>query len=131
MVTPVATVFEQEVDSVSVPTVLGQITVLPEHTELVSIVTHGELLVQAGGKQFPLAVSGGVLEMFHNTLYILADAAEHATEIDVAASEQRTQQLEQDLKERTDMDLNTYSLLQRNLEIERARLSIGKKWRKI
>lgn len=131
MVTPVKTVFEQDVKSVSVPTVLGQITVLPEHTELVSIVTHGELIVHADNKQFPLAVSGGVLEMYDNTLYILADAAEHATEIDVEAAEKRTQQLEQDLKERTDLDLTTYSMLQRTLEIERARLSVGKKWRNI
>lgn len=131
MVTPVTTVFEQEVDSVSIPTVLGQITVLPEHTELVSIVTHGELIVRYGGKELPLAVAGGVLEVFNNTLYILADAAEHAEKIDVAAAEKRAQQLEQDLKERADLDLNTYSLLQRNLEIERARLSVGKKWRKL
>lgn len=130
MVTPVATVFEQTVDSVSLPTVLGEITVLPQHTELVSIVAPGELLVTASGQQFPLAISGGILEMYNNTLFILADAAEHAADIDVAAAEQRTQQLEQDLKQRTDLDLTTYSLLQRNLEIERHRLSIGQKWRK-
>ncbi len=130
MVTPVTTVFEQEVDGVTIPTRLGEITVLPQHTELVSILEPGELIVRDGAKQFPLAVSGGVIEMFNNTLYILADAAEHADQIDIAAAERRAQQLEQDLKERTDLDLTSYSLLQQNLAAERQRLAIGKKWRK-
>lgn len=131
MVTPVQTVFEQAVEGVSLPTTLGEITVLPQHTELVSILVPGELTVRADGKSYPLAVSGGLVEVYHNTLYVLADSAEHASEIDLTAAETRTQQLEQDLQNRTDLDLNTYSLLQRQLEQERARLHIGKKWRKV
>lgn len=130
MVTPVQTVFEQAVEGVSLPTRLGEITVLPEHTELVSILEPGELIVRADGKSYPLAVSGGLVEVYHNTLYVLADAAEHASDIDISAAEARTQQLEQDLKERTNLDLNSYSLLQKQLEHERARLNVGKKWRK-
>ena len=130
MVTPVTTIFEQEVDAVKVPTRLGEIQVLPKHDQLVSIVEAGELIVTDNGKDFPLAVSGGVIEVFQNTLYILADAAEHAADIDVAAAEARTKQLEQDLSERAQLDLNTYSLLMAQLEHERARLNVGKKWRK-
>lgn len=129
MVTPVRTVFEQDVDGVTIPTTLGQITVLPHHVNLVSILAGGELIVRDGDKQFPLAITGGILEVCDNILYILADAAEHATEIDIDAAELRAKQLEQDLKERTDLDLTSYSLLQRNLEAERLRLTIGKKWR--
>ena len=73
MVTPVQTVFEQEVDGVSLPTRLGEITVLPQHTELVSILEPGELVVRDGNKTFPLAVSGGLIEVANNTLYVLAD----------------------------------------------------------
>lgn len=130
MVTPVQTVFEQEVDGVSLPTRLGEITVLPQHTELVSILEPGELVVRDGDKTFPLAVSGGLIEVANNTLYVLADSAQHATDIDLAAAEARTQQLEQDLKDQTTLDLNTYSLLQRQLAEERARLHVAKKWRK-
>lgn len=130
MVTPVQTVFEQAVDGVSLPTRMGEITVLPEHTELVSILEPGELIVRADGKTYPLAVAGGLVEVYNNTLFVLADSAEHAGDIDIAAAESRTQQLEQDLKTRTDLDLNSYSLLQRQLEQERARLNVGKKWKK-
>lgn len=130
LVTPVTTVFSQEVDGVVIPTTTGQITVLPNHTELVSILQPGELVVKDGDKHFPLAVSGGVLEVFNNTLYILADSAEHAHEIDLAAAEKRAQQLEQNLKDQTDLDLTTYSLLQKNLAVEQARLLVGKKWKR-
>ena len=130
MVTPVQTVFEQEVEGVSLPTRLGEITVLPEHTELVSILEPGELIVRADGKTYPLAVSGGLIEVYQNTLYVLADSAEHATDIDIAAAESRTQQLEQDLKTKTALDINSYNLLMKQLEHERARLQVGKKWKK-
>jgi F-type H+-transporting ATPase subunit epsilon len=130
MVTPVQTVFEQSVEGVSLPTRLGEITVLPEHTELVSILEPGELTVRAEGKTYPLAVSGGLVEVYDNTLYVLADAAEHATDIDLAAAEQRTKQLEQDLKTKADLDINSYAMLQKQLEHERARLQVGKKWKK-
>ncbi len=130
MVTPVQTVFEQSVEGVSLPTRLGEITVLPEHTELVSILEPGELTVRADGKSYPLAVSGGLVEVYGNTLYVLADAAEHAHEIDLAAAEQRTRQLEQDLQAKANLDINSYALLQKQLEHERARLQVGKKWKK-
>lgn len=130
MVTPVTTIFEQDVTGVSLPTLLGEITVLPNHTELVSILVPGELTVRTVEKNFPMAVSGGVIEVTNNTLYVLADSAQHATDIDISAAEDRTKQLEQDLSDRSQLDLTTYSLLQRQLEEERAKLKVGKKWRK-
>lgn len=130
MVTPVNTVFEQDVAGVSLPTRLGEITVLPNHTELVSILEPGELTVRTADKVFPLAVAGGVIEVSNNTLYVLADSAEHAADIDIAAAEARTKQLEQDLSTRTQLDLTTYSLLQQQLAAERAKLHVASKWRK-
>ncbi len=130
MVTPVTTLFEQEVDGVSLPTQLGEITVLPNHTELVSVLVPGELIVRTDGKTHPLAVSGGVIEVANNTLYVLADSAQHAADIDLAAATARTKQLEQDLENRTQLDLNTYSLLQQQLAEERAKLHVASKWRK-
>lgn len=130
LVTPVTTVFEQEVSGVSLPTRMGEITVLPHHTELVSVLAPGELVVRTPDKTFPLAVAGGIIEVSNNTLYVLADSAQHAEDIDVAAAEARTKQLEQDLENRTQLDLTTYSLLQQQLAEERAKLHVASKWRK-
>src|SRR3990167_8759273 len=89
LITPEATLFEQAVDEIALPTEVGQITLLPQHTYLVSILKPGELIVKADNDHFPLAVAGGVIEVFDNTVVVLADSAEHARTIDLAAAEER------------------------------------------
>lgn len=130
LITPARELFNEPVKQVIIPTQLGQITVLPEHAPIVSVLAAGELVVTTAEKEFPLAVSGGVLEMFQNTLVILADTAEHPTEIDVAAAEARAQELEKQVAASVELDIGTYNTLLHNLERERARLAVGKKWRR-
>lgn len=130
-VTPVEVLFEQDVDEVVLPTVNGQITALANHMPLVSVLEPGELLVRTDGEESPVAVAGGVVEVSGNTLTILADNAEHASDIDVAAAEQRAAALAKELEEQKQLDMNTYNQLQRELAAERARLNTAKKWRKM
>ncbi|HLD21785.1 MAG TPA: ATP synthase F1 subunit epsilon [Patescibacteria group bacterium] len=130
LMTPDKTVLKQAVNSISVPTTLGQITILPEHSYIVSIIVPGELVVQVDGKESPLAVAGGIVEVFDNEVVVLADVAEHPEAIDVEVAEQRAKELAQQIAEETQMDMTTYSLLQRNLELERARIEVKKKWKR-
>lgn len=130
LVTPVDTIFEQDVDQVILPTEVGQITVLPNHTALVSILEPGELVVKDGEKEFPLVIAGGVIEISDNHLVILADSAEEPGEIDLAAAEERAKELAAELEQQEQMDITTYTLLQKQLAQEQARLQVGKKWRK-
>lgn len=130
LVTPARTLFDKPVRSVTLPTEMGQITVLPDHAPLVSVLTAGELLVKSSDGEFPLAVAGGIIEVFDNTIVVLADSAEHPSEIDVAAAEKRAEELAKELKEEVKMDITTYTTLQHNLERERARLAVATKWRK-
>lgn len=130
LVTPVKTVFEQEVDQVVVPTTSGQITVLPNHAQLVSQLAPGELIVKQGEEQFPLAVAGGIIEVEQNTLLILADSAEQPSDIDIAAAEEHAKKLAQELAAEERLDITTYNLLQKQLLNEQARIMVGKKWRK-
>ncbi len=129
LVTPVETLFDQEVDSVVVNTAAGEITVLPHHSRLVSILEPGELRVRDGEEEFPLAVYGGTLEFSDNRLVILADAAEKAHDIDLEAAEQRAAELAKELETQEEMDITTYNSLAKQLQKERAKLAIGKKWR--
>ncbi|PIW37140.1 MAG: ATP synthase F1 subunit epsilon [Candidatus Kerfeldbacteria bacterium CG15_BIG_FIL_POST_REV_8_21_14_020_45_12] len=129
LLTPVKTLFDQPVDQVVVNTQDGEITVLPNHSQLVSILMAGELLIKDGDKEFPLAVSFGTLEISNNTLVILADAADHAHDIDVEASEKKAAELAKELETQEEMDITTYNNLQRLLQKERAKLAVGKKWR--
>lgn len=129
LVTPARTIFEQEVKSVIIPTEAGQITVLPDHAPIVSVLETGELIVNDGEKEYPLAVYGGTLEMFDNRLVILADSAEQPDEIDVAAAQQRAKDLAAELEDQEKMDITTYNNLMQQLRAEQARLAVGSKWR--
>ena len=83
IVTPERVVFEEEVGQVTMMTRNGEITVLPHHLPLVTILEPGELRYKKNNEEHFLAVSGGFVEVkSDNTLSILADTAERADEID-------------------------------------------------
>ncbi|OJI07884.1 ATP synthase F1 subunit epsilon [bacterium CG10_46_32] len=130
LITPARTVLEEEAEEVVANTRDGQITILAHHAPLVSILKPGELLIRLNGKEKPLVVAGGVIEMFENTLVILADTAEHVAEIDLERAEKRARELVEKLKEKSKLDINTYTSLSYMLERDRTRIEVFKKWRK-
>mgnify|MGYP001611279929 CR=1 FL=1 len=86
--TPERIVYENEVDSVTCPTEMGEVTILPDHIPLVANLRPGELKTIQNGQLRFFAVSGGFLEVRpKNEIVILADAAEHEEEIDIARAE--------------------------------------------
>jgi len=130
LITPAKTVLEEEVDEVVADTKDGQITILANHTPLVSILKPGELIIRTDKKDRPLVVAGGVIEMFNNTLIILADTAEHVEEIDLERAEKRARDLVEKLKDKEKLDINTYNNLEYMLARDRARIGVSKKWKK-
>ncbi|OGQ79430.1 MAG: ATP synthase F1 subunit epsilon [Deltaproteobacteria bacterium RIFOXYA12_FULL_58_15] len=82
LVTPERQVARVEVDMVTAPSVMGEVGILPDHQPLLANLQPGVVLLQAGNKTERYAVSGGVLEVDRNTVTILAETAEHASEID-------------------------------------------------
>lgn len=128
--TPERTVYEAEVDSVTIPTQMGEITVLPEHIPIISLLKSGELVVRTGKEEEVMAVSGGFIEVGYNKIVILADSAERAEEIDIDKVEEARQQAEKILQEKT-ADQEDYAAIVASLEREMARLKVGKKYRKL
>jgi F-type H+-transporting ATPase subunit epsilon len=67
--------YEGEADNVFVPTQTGIIEVLPNHTQLVSALASGEMVLNTGNEQKKFKVSGGVLEVRTNSnVVILVDS---------------------------------------------------------
>ncbi|HTL39381.1 MAG TPA: ATP synthase F1 subunit epsilon [Methylomirabilota bacterium] len=88
IVTPEKILLETEADSVTLPTQMGEITVLPHHIPLVANLAAGEASYKHAGKQEFFAISGGVLEVKKDSeLVILADTAEAGHEIDLKEAE--------------------------------------------
>jgi len=67
-------VMHDYVDSVTLPTKAGEITVLPNHAPLISHLQKGTIRTKAGGKEQPLEIDGGFMEVdAESRLTILVD----------------------------------------------------------
>ena len=86
IVTPEKKVFDDSVDSVTVPTASGEAGILPNHAPLVSALKPGILSYSNKGIVDKLAVSGGFVEVSSNKVSILTDSAQAPGEIDAAAA---------------------------------------------
>ena len=87
IVTPEARIFSDEVDSVVLPGVEGEMGVLPAHSNLVTTLKHGELVYTKGGKSTHFAVGEGLVEVTGTTTRVLTDMAIDADTIDEKAVE--------------------------------------------
>ncbi len=100
IVTAERVVYSEDVDMVVAPGVEGQLGILPHHAPLMTTLQAGELQVRKGKEEFFLAISGGFLEVRPDRVIVLADAAERATEIDVARAEEAKRRAEEQLSRR-------------------------------
>ncbi len=88
VVTAERELYRGEADLVSAPGSEGQLGILPRHAPLLAFLKPGVLRIELGGAEDTLFVSGGFLEVSNNAVTVLADAAEHAEEIDQARAEE-------------------------------------------
>ena len=78
--------YDDDVYEITLPTLDGEIGVLPDHMPLISVATHGAILVRKNvtdrdDQRDVFAISGGVVQVENNVLKILVDEADHADEI--------------------------------------------------
>ena len=123
IITPEKTVFKEEIDEVLVPTDKGQIGILPHHVNLITNLTHGEMIIKANGKNRVLAVAGGFLEVKDNKVTILADYAEHAENINTQKALEAKNRAEEILKNKKDI-LPQEDLIRAQAELRRALLDL-------
>ncbi len=127
LVSPERVLLSEEYDSISCPTTLGQITILPNHTPLVATLAPGELIVRKGASEENLHIDGGFIEIrAGNEVIALADSAERVLEIDVEAAEEAKRRAEQSMKEQK---LSDEEFVQVTMNLERAlsRIKIARK----
>lgn len=103
VVTPEKSIFEDEVEMVSVKTTDGEIGILPHHINLMAQVVPGEMRIKKGNEVIHMAVGSGLLQMSDNTLVIATDLAlkpEEINEREVEEARKRAQDaLEQTLSD--------------------------------
>ncbi|MDI6777904.1 MAG: F0F1 ATP synthase subunit epsilon [Patescibacteria group bacterium] len=127
IVTPEKTVFESEIDQLTIPTQEGEITVLPDHIPLISVLAPGELVAKKGSEETAMAVSGGMIEVRKNEITILADTAERAEEIDIARAEEAKARAQKLKDEKIRLDETEYATAAAILEKNLARIKVARK----
>lgn len=102
--------FHEECFEVLVPTPLGQIAVLPEHAQLVSLVSPGVVSIRRregdnDEAMEHLATAGGMIEVLGNHIRVLADEANVAddiNEMEATAALERARELKKTAKSRVE-----------------------------
>ena len=123
------TVFEGDVDIVVAPGVDGEMGILPHHAPLLTSLKPGVLKVRTQGAEQVFAVSGGIMEVRPDIVTVLADAAEHADEIDVARAEAARRQAEESLRSGVPRDSEAYLAAQAALRRSNLRLQVARRRR--
>lgn len=102
IVTPEKVAYQDRIDAVTIDTTDGEITILPRHTPLVSVLRPGEMRLKKGDEEIFMAVSGGFVEVQQDSkVIIIADAVERAEEIDQQKAEEARKRAEEILAQKT------------------------------
>lgn len=121
IVTADRTVLERDdVQRLVVPTTEGQITILPSHAALMASLTIGEMIAYTPGGPIALAIHGGFIQVVRDEVSVLADAAEHAEEIDEARAEAARERAARRIEGRIVPDAGALDLLRAQLALQRA-----------
>jgi len=74
IITPDKKVFAGEANAVTLPGTDGQFQVLNRHAPLVSTLGKGNVVVDVSGVKQTYIIDGGVVEVLHNNVLVLAEA---------------------------------------------------------
>ena len=133
IITPERLILDEIVDQVSVPTTLGEITILPDHIPLITGLASGDIVALVKDEHIPMAVVGGFVEVKkenNETLVaVLADFAEHVSELSDDKIEQAKTQAEELKKKFENKEVIDFEHFEAELERSLTRVKIADKWR--
>ncbi len=98
IVTPSRRILEgARVERVTLPTASGAVTVLPGHTELVTLLSTGVLTLPSTGGERRFVVSYGFSIVRKDKVIVLAETCEEAGEVDAARAKEAQKRAEKAL----------------------------------
>lgn len=121
IVTPEATTYEQEVDSVVVPMLDGELGVWPGHAPMIGRLGPGELRVNIGSNTQRFFVDSGFVQITGNGVSVLPGKSIPASDLDLAKAKadlHRAKQLSADKPEL--MELKRKAIAQAKAQIRMA-----------
>ena len=129
IVTPEDRVYSDTIDTVVIPTLEGEIGILPGHIPLLTQVADGELRVTKGGETKTLVVGAGFAEIDGDRVKILAEYAINEAQIDEGAAEKAIQRAEDALKGKEKLDPAEIERLESLVRFSVAQLGVKRRRR--
>jgi F-type H+-transporting ATPase subunit epsilon len=129
IVTPEDRVYSDTVDTVVIPTLEGEIGILPGHIPLLTQVADGELRVTKGTETTGLVVGEGFAEIEGDRVKVLAEFAIHEAQIDENAVENAIQRAEDALKGKSKLDPAEIERLESLVRFSVAQLGVKRRRR--
>ena|SRR3989338_473642 len=140
IVTPERLILEEDVDQVTFPTTEGELTILPDHIPLIAGLSSGDVVALTNGEHTPFAVAGGFVEVksfdkaqdkegARTEVTVLADFAEHVSELSDAAIEKAKARAEELRKQMGNKGVVDFEHFAAELERSLTRVRIADKWR--
>jgi len=109
LVTPEQVLVSGEVESVCIPGVEGDMTVLPNHSALATAIRPGYLKVQESGKSDTYFLSGGFVEISQKEVIVLAERATLGSEVSVEILLELIKKAERALEHASELQISVLS----------------------
>lgn len=119
------TILKDSVDSITIPAIDGELTVLHNHLPLISALKTGEIKYRNYQGEFYLFISSGFVEVQNRRAVILADLVERPEEIDEKAVEDAKRKAEEALAKK-EIDERAISSANADLKLSLSRLNFIK-----
>ena len=87
VVTPEATVLEQEAEFVALPLYDGEIGIAPLHSPLIGRLGYGEMRIKTGAKTLHYYIDGGFVQVVDDVVSVLTNRAVLASKLDIAVAQ--------------------------------------------
>jgi F-type H+-transporting ATPase subunit epsilon len=127
VVTPTGSVYNKDVDMVTLPGKEGEMGILPMHAPLITLLGDGEIIARHGTGEDRLLVTGGTAEITADKVSILTVFATDEANIDEKKAEEARQRAEARLKDRDKMSPEEISLVQASVNHSLAQLRIKRR----
>ncbi len=130
IVTPEGRAFSDEVNDVVLPGGLGEMDVLPSHSNLVSTLVPGELRYKAkDGSTHELAIGSGFAEIQGDHVNVLTDLAISDAQIDEQAVEAALSRAQERLKDSENLGAENVAAMEAAIANSLAQLKLKRKRR--
>ena len=115
--------FSGDVKELFAPGEMGDLGIMPKHTQLITTLKAGELRYITEEGEASLFVAGGVMEVQPSVVTVLADTAIRAEDLDAEAAEAAKQRAEDALDGKDPEDLD-YEAVQAELDAAKAQIEM-------